>query len=34
MAMELGVNAYLGKPYQDDELLALIRSYVKERVLE
>jgi len=34
MAMELGVNAYLGKPYQDDELIALIRSYVKERVLE
>jgi chemosensory pili system protein ChpA (sensor histidine kinase/response regulator) len=34
VAMELGVNAYLGKPYQDDELLALIRSYVKERVLE
>jgi chemosensory pili system protein ChpA (sensor histidine kinase/response regulator) len=34
MAMELGVNAYLGKPYQDDELLALIRSYVKEHVLE
>jgi chemosensory pili system protein ChpA (sensor histidine kinase/response regulator) len=34
MAMELGVNAYLGKPYQDDELMALIRSYVKERILE
>jgi chemosensory pili system protein ChpA (sensor histidine kinase/response regulator) len=34
LATELGVNAYLGKPYQDDELLALIRSYVKERVLE
>ena len=31
MALELGVNAYLGKPYQDDELLALIRSYVKQR---
>jgi len=31
MAMELGVNAYLGKPYQEDELLALIRSYVKEQ---
>ncbi len=31
MAMELGVNAYLGKPYQEDELLALIRSYVQER---
>jgi chemosensory pili system protein ChpA (sensor histidine kinase/response regulator) len=33
MAMELGVNAYLGKPYQDDELLALIRSYLQERVV-
>jgi chemosensory pili system protein ChpA (sensor histidine kinase/response regulator) len=31
MAMELGVNAYLGKPYQEDELLGLIRSYVQER---
>jgi chemosensory pili system protein ChpA (sensor histidine kinase/response regulator) len=31
MAMELGVNAYLGKPYQDDELMALIRSYLLER---
>jgi chemosensory pili system protein ChpA (sensor histidine kinase/response regulator) len=32
MAMEMGVNAYLGKPYQDDELLALLASYVKDRV--
>jgi len=32
VAMELGVNAYLGKPYQDDELLALLRSYLQERV--
>jgi chemosensory pili system protein ChpA (sensor histidine kinase/response regulator) len=32
MAMELGVNAYLGKPYQDDELLALLASYAKDRV--
>jgi chemosensory pili system protein ChpA (sensor histidine kinase/response regulator) len=32
MAMELGVNAYLGKPYQEDELLGLIRSYVQDRV--
>ncbi len=31
MAMELGVNAYLGKPYQEDELLTLIRSYLQER---
>jgi len=27
-AMELGVNAYFGKPYQEDELLAEIASYV------
>ncbi len=33
MAMELGVNAYLGKPYQDNELLDLLRGYVQERVL-
>jgi len=26
-AMELGVNEYLGKPYQDDQLLALIAKY-------
>jgi chemosensory pili system protein ChpA (sensor histidine kinase/response regulator) len=25
--MELGVDHYLGKPYSEDELLALIRSY-------
>ena len=30
-AFELGVNHYLGKPYQEDELLALISGYVKER---
>ncbi|HMX23635.1 MAG TPA: Hpt domain-containing protein, partial [Accumulibacter sp.] len=28
-AEELGVNHYLGKPYQEDELLALIASYTK-----
>jgi chemosensory pili system protein ChpA (sensor histidine kinase/response regulator) len=33
MAMELGVNAYLGKPYQEEELLALIRSYLQEKTL-
>jgi chemosensory pili system protein ChpA (sensor histidine kinase/response regulator) len=33
MAMEMGVNAYLGKPYQDDELLALLAGYVKDRVV-
>jgi chemosensory pili system protein ChpA (sensor histidine kinase/response regulator) len=26
-AMELGVDHYLGKPYSEDELLALVRSY-------
>jgi len=33
MALEIGVNAYLGKPYQDDELLALLADYVKDRVV-
>ena len=27
-ALSLGVNAYFGKPYQEDELLAQIASYV------
>ncbi len=31
-AFELGVNEYLGKPYQEDELLKLVRQYVGERV--
>ena len=31
MAFELGVNEYLGKPYQDDELLRFIRKYVREK---
>jgi chemosensory pili system protein ChpA (sensor histidine kinase/response regulator) len=31
MAFELGVNEYLGKPYQEDELLKLVRHYVGER---
>jgi len=31
MAFELGVNEYLGKPYQEDELLRLLRKYLKER---
>jgi chemosensory pili system protein ChpA (sensor histidine kinase/response regulator) len=26
-AKELGVNEYVGKPYQDDELMSLIRKY-------
>src|SRR5437868_6861789 len=29
-ALELGVNEYMGKPYQEDQLLALIRRYTKE----
>lgn len=29
-ALELGVNEYLGKPYQEDELLGLIAGYVKK----
>ncbi|MDD2699676.1 MAG: Hpt domain-containing protein [Sideroxydans sp.] len=29
-AMELGVNEYLGKPYQDEELLGHIASFVKQ----
>ncbi|MCK7501991.1 MAG: hypothetical protein MZW92_77635 [Comamonadaceae bacterium] len=31
MAFELGVNEYLGKPYQEDELLGLIKRYMAER---
>lgn len=31
-ALELGVDHYLGKPYSEDELLALIRSYCLETV--
>ena len=30
-AMELGVNEYMGKPYQEEQLLALIRNYTKHR---
>ena len=30
-ALELGVNEYLGKPYQEDQLLSLIRRYVAAR---
>jgi chemosensory pili system protein ChpA (sensor histidine kinase/response regulator) len=33
-AMELGVDHYLGKPYAEEELLALIRSYCAEAVEE
>lgn len=31
-AMELGVNEYMGKPYQEEQLLAMIRSYTKHIV--
>ena len=31
LAFEVGVNEYLGKPYQEDELLGLIRRYMAER---
>ena len=31
LAMELGANHYLGKPYGDEELLRLIRSYTEAR---
>ena len=31
-AIELGVNEYLGKPYQEDELMKLVRHYLGERV--
>ncbi len=33
LAMELGVNAYLGKPYQENELLSQIKSYLAERAM-
>jgi chemosensory pili system protein ChpA (sensor histidine kinase/response regulator) len=33
-AEQLGVDHYLGKPYAEDELLALIRSYCAEAVEE
>jgi len=30
-ALEIGVNQYLGKPYQEDELLQLVADYVKQQ---
>lgn len=30
-AMELGVNEYMGKPYQEDQLLALIRNFTRAK---
>ncbi|HEX7466300.1 MAG TPA: response regulator, partial [Usitatibacter sp.] len=32
-AIELGVNEYMGKPYQEEELLALIKRYTSEAAL-
>jgi chemosensory pili system protein ChpA (sensor histidine kinase/response regulator) len=32
-ALEIGVNEYMGKPYQEDQLLALIKRYTAERVM-
>jgi chemosensory pili system protein ChpA (sensor histidine kinase/response regulator) len=32
-AMELGVNEYMGKPYQEEQLLALIKRYTSEAAL-
>ncbi|HET7548137.1 MAG TPA: Hpt domain-containing protein [Usitatibacter sp.] len=32
-ALEIGVNEYMGKPYQEDQLLALIRRYTRESAL-
>ena len=31
-ALELGVDHYLGKPYSEEELLALVRSYCDKTV--
>jgi len=31
-ALELGVNEYMGKPYQEEQLLALIKRYTREAV--
>jgi chemosensory pili system protein ChpA (sensor histidine kinase/response regulator) len=31
-AKEIGVNEYIGKPYQDDELMALVRQYTSHVV--
>jgi chemosensory pili system protein ChpA (sensor histidine kinase/response regulator) len=30
-ARELGVNVYLGKPYQEEELLGHIESFLKQK---
>ena len=31
VALDLGVNEYLGKPYQEEQLLGLIRDYIARR---
>lgn len=31
-ALELGVNEYMGKPYQEEQLLTLIRQYARRQV--
>jgi chemosensory pili system protein ChpA (sensor histidine kinase/response regulator) len=31
-AKEIGVNHYLGKPFQEDELLSLLSSYIHPEV--
>ncbi|MBA4094024.1 MAG: hybrid sensor histidine kinase/response regulator [Candidatus Accumulibacter sp.] len=33
-AFEIGVNQYLGKPYQEDELLGFVGGYVKQRLAQ
>ena len=32
-ALDIGVNEYMGKPYQEDQLLALVRRYTQETAL-
>ena len=32
-ALELGVNEYMGKPYQEEQLLALIKRFTQERAI-
>jgi len=32
-ALEIGVNEYMGKPYQEDQLLALIKRYTSEAAI-
>jgi chemosensory pili system protein ChpA (sensor histidine kinase/response regulator) len=32
-AIEIGVNEYMGKPYQEDQLLALIKRYTSEAAI-